>query len=299
MNHQQSTMHLQRLVISPPQRQNQQILLTDSQQHYLVRVLRLSKGDRFIAMDGQGNWWLSELMANLTQATIIESIPIQTELPCAITLIAAMPKGSGFEDIISSATELGVTCILPVKSDRTILNPSSRKLERWRRIAQEAAEQSERQIVPTILDPLDFTSAIKQGIDSTTHRYICVARGNVPHLLNCLPKLEVIDQGDGEDKGDEDGFSQIRVTTNDNSETRPYIQNPVPDERSEGSKRPIIAIVTGPEGGWTPQEIEQAIAAGFQPVSLGHRILRAVTAPLMALSLIAASLETKKRQSFT
>lgn len=294
MNHDQSTMNLQRLVISPTQRQNQQILLTESQQHYLVRVLRLTEGDRFIAMDGQGNWWLSELMANLTQATIIESIPIQTELPYVITLIAAMPKGSGFEDIISAATELGVTDIIPIKSDRTILNPSPRKLERWRRIAQEAAEQSERQIVPTIVDPLDFTSAIKQVIDSTTHRYICVARGNVPHLLNCLPKLEVIDQGDGENKGDEGGFSNIRVTTNDHSETNPYIQNPVPDERSEGSKRPIITIATGPEGGWTPQEIEQAIAAGFQPISLGHRILRAVTAPLMALSLIAASLETQK-----
>lgn len=294
MNHQQSTMNLQRLVISPTQRQNQQILLTESQQHYLVRVLRLTEGDRFIAMDGQGNWWLSELMANLTQATIIESIPIQTELPCEITLIAAMPKRSGFEDIISAATELGVTGIIPIKSDRTILNPSPRKLERWRRIAQEAAEQSERQIVPTILDPLDFTSAIEQAINSTTHRYICVARGNVPHLLNCLPKLEVIDQGDGENKGDEGGFSHIRVTTSDNSKTRPYIQNPVSDERSEESNLPIIAIATGPEGGWTPQEIEQAIAAGFQPVSLGHRILRAVTAPLMALSLIAASLETQK-----
>jgi 16S rRNA (uracil1498-N3)-methyltransferase len=180
-----------------------------------------------------------------------------------------MPKGSGFEDIISAATELGVTSILPIKSDRTILNPSPRKLERWRRIAQEAAEQSERQIVPTIVDPLDFTSAIQQGIDSTTHRYICVARGNVPHLLNCLPKLEVIDQGDEQNKGDE-------------------------KDSSKGSKRPIIAIATGPEGGWTPAEIEQAIAAGFQPVSLGHRILRAVTAPLMALSLIAASLETQK-----
>lgn len=294
MNHQQSTMNLQRLVISPTQRQNQQILLTESQQHYLVRVLRLTEGDRFIAMDGQGNWWLSELMANLTQATIIESIPIQTELPCEITLIAAMPKRSGFEDIISAATELGVTGIIPIKSDRTILNPSPRKLERWRRIAQEAAEQSERQIVPTILDPLDFTSAIEQAINSTTHRYICVARGNVPHLLNCLPKLEVIDQGDGENKGDEGGFSHIRVTTSDNSKTRPYIQNPVSDKRSEESNLPIIAIATGPEGGWTPQEIEQAIAAGFQPVSLGHRILRAVTAPLVALSLIAASLETQK-----
>jgi 16S rRNA (uracil1498-N3)-methyltransferase len=295
-------MNLQRLVISPTQRQNQQILLTESQQHYLVRVLRLTEGDRFIAMDGQGNWWLSELMANLTQATIIESIPIQTELPCEITLIAAMSKGSGFEDIISSATELGVTSIIPIKSDRTILNPSPRKLERWRRIAQEAAEQSERQIVPTIVDPLDFTSTIEQAIHSTTHRYICVARGDIPHLLNCLPKLEVIDQGDGEDGrdvkverlGDGGGFSHIRVTTSDNSKTRPYIQNQVPDERSEGSNLPIIAIATGPEGGWTPAEIEQAIAAGFQPVSLGHRILRAVTAPLMALSLIAASLETQK-----
>jgi len=294
MNHQQSTMNLQRLVISPTQRQNQQILLTESQQHYLVRVLRLTEGDRFIAMDGQGNWWLSELVANLTEATIIESIPIQTELPWAITLIAAMPKGSGFEDIISAATELGVTSIIPIKSDRTILNPSPRKLERWRRIAQEAAEQSERQIVPTILDPLDFTSAIEQAINSTTHRYICVARGNLPHLLNCLPKLEIIDQGDGENKGDEGGFSHIRVTTNDNSKTHPYLQNPVSDKRSEGSNLPIIAIATGPEGGWTPQEIEQAIAAGFQSVSLGHRILRAVTAPLVALSLISASLETQK-----
>ncbi|MEQ9552905.1 MAG: 16S rRNA (uracil(1498)-N(3))-methyltransferase [Coleofasciculus sp. G3-WIS-01] len=298
-------MNLQRLVISPTQRQNQHILLTDSQQHYLVRVLRLSKGDRFIAMDGQGNWWLSELAANLSAAIIIESIPIQTELPCTITLMAAMPKGSGFEDIISGATELGVTCIMPIKSDRTILNPSPRKLERWRRIAQEAAEQSERQIVPRILDPLDFTSAIEQAIHSTTHCYICVARGNVPHLLNCLPNSEVFNSKP--EKGDEGGLSNIRVTTNDSSETHPYLQNQVPSnpvkgqnhalEHGEGSKLPVIAIATGPEGGWTPAEIEQAIVAGFQPVSLGHRILRAVTAPLMALSLIAASLEVQQVNS--
>ncbi|MBD0340035.1 MAG: 16S rRNA (uracil(1498)-N(3))-methyltransferase, partial [Microcoleus sp. Co-bin12] len=59
---------LQRLVIGPAQRKDQQIFLTDAQQHYLGRVLRLGTGDRFIAMDGQGSWWLSELEANLTQA---------------------------------------------------------------------------------------------------------------------------------------------------------------------------------------------------------------------------------------
>jgi 16S rRNA (uracil1498-N3)-methyltransferase len=52
-----------------------------------------------------------------------------------------------------------------------------------------------------------------------------------------------------------------------------------------------IVIATGPEGGWTTQEIENAKSAGFQPVSLGRRILRAVTAPVVALSLITASCE--------
>lgn len=52
-----------------------------------------------------------------------------------------------------------------------------------------------------------------------------------------------------------------------------------------------ILIATGPEGGWTAAEVEWAIAAGFQPVSLGRRILRAVTAPVVALSLAAAALE--------
>ena len=53
-----------------------------------------------------------------------------------------------------------------------------------------------------------------------------------------------------------------------------------------------LLIATGPEGGWTDAEIEQAIAAGLTPVSLGNRILRAVTAPTVALSLVAAVAET-------
>jgi 16S rRNA (uracil1498-N3)-methyltransferase len=52
-----------------------------------------------------------------------------------------------------------------------------------------------------------------------------------------------------------------------------------------------MAIAIGPEGGWTDKEIESAINAGFQPVSLGRRILRAVTAPIVALSLVAATCE--------
>jgi 16S rRNA (uracil1498-N3)-methyltransferase len=251
---------LQRLVIAPAQRQDQQIFLTDAQQHYLGRVLRLGNGDRFIAMDGQGSWCLSELEANLTQAKIIQSLDVQTELLAAVTLMVAMPKGSGLDEVVSQATELGVARIMPLRSDRTLLNPSPQKLGRWRRLTQEAAEQSERQIVPTILDPVDF--AVGLQIDETleAQRYICVARGNAPPLLSCL-----LDK-------------KLQLETSQPS-------NPQP---------PSLVIATGPEGGWSAAEVEQATGAGFQPVSLGRRILRAVTAPIVALSLVASVWEVKR-----
>jgi len=251
---------LQRLVIASEQRQEGQILLTLPQQHYLNRVLRLGEGDRFIAMDGQGSWWLSELEASLTQAKIIESLCVQTELLGAVTLMAAMPKGSGFDEVVYQATELGIACIIPLRSDRTLLNPSPQKLERWRRIAQEAAEQSERQVVPTILDPVDFATSFQLEATLNAHRYICVARGDAPHLLSCLSDIEL----------------------------------PLEAGQPSNPQPPSIVIATGPEGGWTTTEVEQATAAGFQPVSLGRRILRAVTAPIVALCLIASVWEVTR-----
>ncbi|NEO32318.1 MAG: 16S rRNA (uracil(1498)-N(3))-methyltransferase [Symploca sp. SIO3C6] len=250
---------LQRLVVAPTQCQNQQIFLSAAQQHYLCRVLRLGAGDRFIAMDGQGGWYTSEIEASLTTATIIESLCVQTELPITLTLMAAMPKGNGFEQVVSQATELGVSCIIPLKSDRTLLNPSPRKLERWRRLAQEAAEQSERQVVPTILDPVNFTTAIEQTKTSDAYCYICVARGEVPHLLSCLLDKDLLSK-----------TAQLSP-----------------------SQLLSVVIATGPEGGWSDAEVRQARAAQFQMVSLGSRILRAVSAPIVALSLVASVFENQ------
>jgi len=217
------------------------ITLTQPQHHYLVRVLRLRDGDRFIAMHGMGKWWLSELQGK--QAQVIEPLVVKTELSVSVTLLVALPKGNAFDEVVRSCTELGVTCIVPVISDRTLLNPSGQKLERWRRIATEAAEQSERAIVPTVLEPISFDTALSSF--ATFDKYICEGRGNYPHLVSYL---------------------QYKEQKN-------------------------IAIAIGCEGGWTESELEKAILADFQPVSLGSRILRAVTVPIVALSLIAAACE--------
>ncbi|OCQ93324.1 16S rRNA (uracil(1498)-N(3))-methyltransferase [Oscillatoriales cyanobacterium USR001] len=243
---------LQRLAIALSQLENQQITLTGQQQHYLYRVLRLRGGDRFMAMDGSGHCWLAELGAIEAVAMIKEEIFTQSELNIDVTLMAALPKGNSFDDVVRQSVELGVYCIMPVVSDRTLLNPSSQKVERWRRIAVEAAEQSERQIIPTILEPISFRIAVENC--QQKYRYICVTRRDARHLLDCL-----LESGIEQQKADE---------------------LPITNYQS-------IVIAIGPEGGWINEEVERAIEFSFEPVSLGNRILRAVTAPIVALSMIS------------
>jgi 16S rRNA (uracil1498-N3)-methyltransferase len=237
---------LQRLVIASEQLQGRQVNLTHEQQHYLNRVLRLQAGDRFIAMNGKGQWWLAELELP-PSARLLESLSISTELPIPVTLMVAPAKGSDFDQVVRCTTELGINYLVPLLSERTLLKPSAQKCLRWRRIATEAAEQSCRQVIPEILDPMSLSVALRwsqERFEAAT-QYICVTDSTAPGLLGNLAPA----QG--------------------------------------------ITLMTGPEGGWTAVEQAQAILAGYQPVSLGQRILRAATAPVTALSVIAAHLEQR------
>jgi 16S rRNA (uracil1498-N3)-methyltransferase len=232
-----------RLVIDSLQAADRDCDLQPDQLHYLRRVLRLQPGDRFIALNGQGKVWLAQLRE--TSAKLLQEIDESSELPMTISLMIALPKGNSFEEIVRCTTELGVSRLIPVISDRTILKPSDAKVQRWRKIAAEAAEQAERQLVPQIFDPLPFVQALSEFTSLASHRYFCVTRREDGHLLDQLP-------------------------------------SPLPD---------AVLMATGCEGGWTPAEIETAIAFGFEPVALGRRILRAVTAPIAALSCLVGEIE--------
>jgi len=236
---------LYRVVIEPQQRENQHIYLKIEQLHYLERVVRLNRGDRFLVMDGRGNCWLASLEGN--QALIVENFtPPPNELPWSLTLVTAIVKGDGFSDIVRSCTELGVTRIIPTLTSRTLNQPSSNKVERWRKIALESVEQSERKILPQIITPMSFSEVLQRVVSPHSSNYICLARGDTPHLLQCLQQ----------------------------------------------SSHTELIIATGPEGGWTTEEVSMAIAAGFQGVNLGKRILRAITAPIAAATLVAAVAES-------
>jgi 16S rRNA (uracil1498-N3)-methyltransferase len=147
-------------------------------------VLRLQAGDRLILLNGEGQGWLAQLVG-ANEADLIEPYDLKAEFPIPVTLVAALPK-NGFDEVVRCCTELGVTNIVPVISDRTILKPSDNKLRRWRKISAEAAEQSERAIVPTIFDPRSFQKVLSQ-LESGNH-YICGAREMCSPLLMALPQ---------------------------------------------------------------------------------------------------------------
>ncbi len=188
-------MPVQRLVVAAHQVQGKTLTLTAEQQHYLLRVLRLVVGDRFLALDGEGGLWLATIVdsANGHTTATLTSPPgdvaaVRSLHRPTITLAAGLPK-QGFDEVVRQVTELGVDRIVPILSDRTLLKPSSNKLQRWQRIASEAAEQSERLTVPTVSDPLSWHTWLQQA--GAQYRCICVARREAMSLLTaCLTQPE-------------------------------------------------------------------------------------------------------------
>jgi len=231
----------QRLTIHPQQIQGQQVHLTPAQSHYLGRVLRLAVGDEFIAMDGQGHWWRAQLLTP-TLAQLGELLSIWRELPAPIALLMGIPKGDGMDQVVRQATELGVRQIWPLITERTQVQPGPGRMERWRRIAVEAAEQSWRQWIPAVFPAQPLVTALAQVGDMP--KLVCDPSPECPHLVTVLP--------------------------------------PEPT---------ALAVLIGPEGGWSPAEMAWLQTQGGQVVSLGGRVLRTVTAPVVALALIGASWE--------
>ncbi|MGF1571297.1 MAG: 16S rRNA (uracil(1498)-N(3))-methyltransferase [Nodosilinea sp.] len=174
-------MSLQRLIVSPEQVMGDQLRLTPEQQHYLYRVLRLTTGARFLALDGSGDQWMAELTSPGTATVSARPRLAQAVTAPTITLVMALPKGNGFDAVVRQATELGVTTLQPVITERTLSAPNLKKLDRWQRIAAEATEQCERLRLPQILPPLPWSTYLQPP--PTGRRWLCVARHRVPHLL--------------------------------------------------------------------------------------------------------------------
>ncbi len=142
-----------------------QLILDGPIAHRLTKVLRLRAGESIILFDGDGQDVLARLdnvSDRRIEATVLERTPGPAESPTTVHLYQSITKGERFEWLVEKATEIGVGRIVPLVTARAVVKTQSEgnRIDRWRRIAVEAAEQCGRSVVPAVDAPLTFDAAL-------------------------------------------------------------------------------------------------------------------------------------------
>ena len=230
---------------------NEKVFIRSDDAYHIARSLRMAVGDSITVCDGDGIEYLCRLERirdEECECSVIERRTSLSEPKTRITLYMAYPKGDKLETVIQKAVELGAARIVPFESSRCIKRPKEDKIEkqtaRLRRIAEEAAKQCGRAILPEVGAPLSYSK-----------------------MLNVATEADV---------------SLFCYEAEDGATVKTAIS---------GKKFSTLSIIVGSEGGFSPEEAAEAIAAGCRSVSLGHRILRCETAPLFALAAVSYEME--------
>jgi len=211
---------------------------------HVARSLRMRVGEMLIVSDSRGTDFecvISSINPDRVELEIKEVKKSESEPDISVTLCTCLLKGDKFESVIRHSVELGVGVIQPILSTNCVSRPDGKSLkskqERWQKIANEAAGQCGRGILPEVVNTVELSNFAK-----TITEYDLV-----------LFFYEVGGEPLGETLWENDTAKKI-------------------------------AIITGPEGGFTAKEAEMLANAGAKTISLGNRILRAETAPLAALT---------------
>ncbi|KOP83501.1 16S rRNA (uracil(1498)-N(3))-methyltransferase [Cytobacillus solani] len=140
--------------------------------HHIARVMRMKEGDQIICvtpLNKSAVCAIAEITDEQVITEVVQWISGTSELPIEVTIVSGLPKGDKLEWIIQKGTELGAFQFIPFISARSVVKwdekKAEKKLERWQKIAKEAAEQSHRTILPKVKSPINIKSLIKISED--------------------------------------------------------------------------------------------------------------------------------------
>lgn len=240
-------------------------------------VLRLGRGHKILLLDGKGGCFQLQIerMEKTRALCRLVQFSIEATESRPISMAMAVIKAERFEWCIEKLTELGVATIIPLLTQNSVVklggaeNKESAKikarLQRWKAICREAAEQSERLTVPDIVSPL----SLSEFLENSAVAMPCVA-----------PNLKDSTSG---------GNYGLKFLCQERSKATPLVEALKSAISSSDTKIANgISIMIGPEGGFSSHEIATAQQHGFQPVSLGTRILRSETAAIAAMCQVAS-----------
>jgi len=228
-------------------------LVKGEQAAHLIRVLRAQTGMECDMVAGDRVWRavISGVTGDAVQFRLLSEVEAEPALP--VTLLLSVFKFDRMEWIIEKATELGAARFIPIiarRSEKHLVQAAQGRVERWRRVVREAAKQSRRSDLPVVEDVVPLKTAAR----------------NAP----AQPGLRLL------------LAEQERSTT--------LYQAMQAGLRQAITQKPAVEFAVGPEGGWTADEEALFTEEGWQAVSLGPRILRAETAGITAMAVIAAML---------
>jgi 16S rRNA (uracil1498-N3)-methyltransferase len=223
------------------------VTLDGQEAHHLLHVMRAKVGARVTLFDGSGAEFAAEIVRcgrSEVETRILERREVNRELAFELVVGVSLPKGDRQKWLVEKLTELGVTELVPLQTERGVAQPTDSTLERLERGGVEAAKQCGRNRLLRLAKPQAWNTWLTSGMGTIVgdlrspecRRYVAHPNG--------IPLMS------------------------------PDLATPLPTR-----------IAVGPEGGFTDDEVAAAIAAGWQSVDLGPRILRVETA---AVALAAA-----------
>ncbi len=139
--------------------------LPSGEAHHVLEVLRGRSGDQVEVVDGAGRLFVAELRGG-AGAVVLEELAVPDVPEAEVSLFQAVPKGGRMDLVVEKATEAGVTSIVPLLTERGVVNPREGKVNRWRRVAEAAARQSLRLRVPAVAEPMPFAYAVSEVVET-------------------------------------------------------------------------------------------------------------------------------------
>lgn len=240
-------------------------VLRGADAHHLARVMRARPGETVILCDGNAVEYTATIAGfgeDTVEFTVEPGYPSAAEPAIEVSLLVGYPKQDKLEQVIRHGVELGAAHIVPFFSRYCVAAPKKeeQKNQRYNRIAFEAAKQCGRGVIPDVALPLPNFGAVCRSLAQYDLALFFYEGGGQP-LAGLLQQAQ-------------DAFAAGPAPA------------PLPPSPAAPPRRLRIALITGAEGGFAPEEAATAVQAGAAQVGLGPRILRCETAPLAALAAV-------------
>jgi 16S rRNA (uracil1498-N3)-methyltransferase len=250
---------MHRFYLPPDQCRDKTLTLTGREAHHALHVLRVRAGERVVVLDGAGHELLCEAQApgtNEVKLTVAQdnSVP---PLPYQITLLQAVPKGKVMDGIVQKAAELGAYRIVPLLSDRVV----------------------------TQLDDESGPARAEKWRQSAIEAIKQCGSAWLPQVETPITPKEYLARGEKFD------LPLVASLQSDRRHPREHFET-----FAREKKRPpaTLCVWVGPEGDFTPAEMNAIKAGGALPISLGRLVLRSDTAAIYALSVLNYELQSRK-----